>query len=84
MSNRRIDDNIKQEVINDVRHGGLSVVGAAAKWGVSTRTIYSWLRQEIAGEGQNLVLENKRLRRELEQAYRLLGRATAELKREKK
>ena len=84
MPGRQLDHATKKGAIDDVRNSGLSVAGAAAKWGVSTKTIYNWLRQEVAGGDRNLVLENKRLRRELEQAYRLLGRATAELKRQKK
>ena len=83
MPGKQLDANIKEGAIKDVRHHGLSVAGTAAKWGVSTRTVYGWLREEVAGSGRNLILENNRLRRELEQAYRLLGRATAELKREK-
>ena len=84
MAGKQLDQATKDGAVDDVRNGGLSVAGAAAKWGVSSKTIYNWLRAEVADGGRSLLLENKRLRKELEQAYRLLGRATAELKRQKK
>ena len=84
MPGRQLDAKTKAGVISDVRGGGLSVAGAAAKWGVGGKTIYNWLREEVAGGSRNLILENKRLKKELEQAYRLPGRATAELRRQKK
>lgn len=84
MAAKPIDPKTKAAVVDDVRHGGLSVAGAAAKHGVHAKTVYNWLRAEVEGGNRNLILENNRLKKELEQAYRLLGRATAEMSRPKK
>ena len=57
---------------------------ASLDYGVSTKTIYRWLRDGLQDGDRNLALENNRLRKEIEQLYALLGRATAEMKRPKK
>ncbi len=76
---------VKDSIIKQIRDEGLSVPDASARSGYSTKTIYAWLRKgvESTGTGTNLILENNRLKKELEVAYALLGRAAAELKRSK-
>lgn len=76
---------LKNKIISQIRDQGMSVVEASAQSGYSTKAIYNWLRTgvESTGTATNLILENNRLKRELEQAYALLGRATAEMKRSK-
>jgi transposase-like protein len=78
-----ITNERKQEIINKI-HEGLSVRDASADYGVSTKSIYRWLRDGLQDGDRNLALENNRLRKENEQLYALLGRATAEMKRPKK
>jgi len=75
----------KEKIIAQIRDEGLSVTDASAQSGYSTKTIYAWLRAgvESTGTGTNLILENNRLKRELEQAYALLGRAQAIMNRSK-
>ncbi len=82
---RVIDPSIKAEAIEQVRNKGLLVAQAAIKYGVDPRTIYGWLKKELAGADteRNLILENNRLKKEIEQLYNMLGRATVELKRPK-
>ena len=80
---RVIDPDIKAEVLNHVRNNGMSVSEAANKYGVTSRTIYGWLKKEVVGSDKNLILENNRLKKEIEQLYNMLGRATVELKRPK-
>jgi transposase len=78
-----ITNERKQEIINKI-HEGLSARDASLDYGVSTKTIYRWLRDGLQDGDRNLALENNRLRKEIEQLYALLGRATAEMKRPKK
>lgn len=78
-----IASETKQEIISKI-HEGMSVRDASTDYGISTKSIYRWLRDGLAGSDRNLALENNRLRRENEQLYALLGRATAEMKRPKK
>ena len=76
---------VKEKIITQIRDEGLSVPDASRRTGYATKTIYAWLRKgvESTGTGTNLILENNRLKKELEQAYALLGRATADMKRSK-
>ncbi len=78
-----IDQNTKAEVLNKIRNEGMTVAQASTQYGISSKSIYTWLRSGVADSDKNLILENNKLRKELEMAYRLLGRATAELNRPK-
>ena len=80
---RTVDPDIKAEALNNVKNNGMSVSDAATKYGVTSRTIYGWLKKEVVGCDRNLILENNRLKKEIEQLYNMLGRATVELKRPK-
>jgi transposase-like protein len=82
---RVIDPSIKAEAIDQVKTNGMPVAQAAVKYGVDPRTIYGWLKKEVVGADteRNLILENNRLKKEIEQLYNMLGRATVELKRPK-
>lgn len=81
-----VSDEKKQEIIKKIRDEGLAVKDAGVDYGVSTKSIYRWLRDGVGGGGgdRNLILENNRLKKENEQLYSLLGRATAEMKRPKR
>lgn len=77
------DPQVKAEIISKIRGGGLSVTDASATYGISSKTIYTWLRQGVVDGNRNLILENNKLKKEIEQLYKLLGRATAEMQRPK-
>lgn len=62
----------------------MSVSEASAQYDVNSKTIYRWLKVGVVNSNANLILENNRLRKENEQLYNLLGRATAENKRSKR
>ena len=81
---KHVEQHTKDEIILKIRDGGLKVTDAAAQYGISSKTIYAWLRAGVVDGNRNLILENNRLKKELEIAYRLLGRATAEMSRPKK
>jgi transposase-like protein len=77
------DPQVKTEIINKIRNEGLSVSAASAQYNISSKTIYTWLRQGVVDGNRNLILENNKLKKENEQLYKLLGRATAEMQRPK-
>lgn len=81
---RPVDPNIKAEILQKIRHEGMTVTDASTTYGVSSKSIYTWLRSGVVDSSRNLILENNKLKKELEIAYRLLGRATAEMQRPKK
>lgn len=80
---RPIDPIVKAAIVDQIRNQGVRVCEAAASHSVSTKTIYTWLRAGVVDGDKNLILELNRLRKENEQLYKLLGRATAELNRPK-
>lgn len=79
-----VDPQIKAEIVKKIRDEGMKVSEASTLYDVSAKSIYTWLREGIVDGNCNLILENNRLKKELEIAYRLLGRATAEMSRPKK
>jgi transposase len=76
--------HIKAEILTKIRDEGMSVSVASTQYQVGSKSIYTWLRDTVVDGSANLSLENNRLKKENEQLYNLLGRATAELKRPKK
>lgn len=75
---KHVEQHIKDEIVLKIRDGGMKVGEAAELYGISSKTIYAWLRAGVVDGNRNLILENNRLKRELEQAYRVLGKLTAE------
>ena len=77
------DQTHKAEILTKIRDQGLSVSAASAQYQLSSKTIYAWLREGVVDGNRNLILENNKLKKEIEQLYKLLGRATAEMQRSK-
>lgn len=77
-----VSDDKKQEIVRRVRDEGKKVSELAVEYGVSTKSIYTWLRDGVKGD--NSTLEIARLKRETEMLYGLLGKLTAEASRSKK
>ena len=77
------DPKLKAEIVGKIRDQGMSVSEASAQYQVSSKSIYTWLREGVVDGNRNLILENNRLKKENEQLYKLLGRATAEMQRSK-
>lgn len=77
------DPKVKAEIVSKIRDEGLSVSEASAQYKVSAKSIYTWLREGMVDGNRNLILENNKLKKENEQLYKLLGRATAEMQKSK-
>lgn len=73
----------KALILRKIRDEGMSVSDAAAIYKASPKSIYTWLRDGVVDGKRNLILENNRLKKENEQLYKLLGRATAEIQNSK-
>ena len=74
----------RDEIIAKIRDEGMTVAEAARQYGIGPKAIYSWMRDGVAHSSTSLILENSKLKKEIEQLYNLLGRATVELKKSKK
>jgi transposase len=80
---KHTNQKLKEEILTKIRDEGMRVTDAAMHYGVSSKTIYAWLRSNVVNGNASLVLQLNRLKKENEQLYKLLGRATAELHRPK-
>lgn len=74
---------VRAEVVAKICDEGMRVMEASSIYGFSSKTIYTWLRMGVVDGNRNLILENNRLKKELEIAYRIIGRATAEMQKSK-
>lgn len=79
---RRISREIKDEIVGKVQNGE-RVVELAEQYGISSKTIYGWLRQNT-GEAVVSVLEYNKLKRENEELKRLIGELTLNMHLQKK
>ena len=61
----------------------MSTRQASQVFGVSERTINSWLTKQTVGSERNLIAEINRLKKKLDTAYRVIGKLTAEVDRPK-
>lgn len=77
------DPSVRAEIVRKIRDEGMRVTDAATQYDVSSKSIYTWLREGVVDGNRNLILENNKLKKEIEQLYKLLGRATAEMNRTK-
>lgn len=80
---KHTDPALKAEILTKIRDEGMRVVDATTAYGVHSKTIYGWLRDGVVNSNTSLILQLNRLKKENEQLYNMLGRATAELKRPK-
>lgn len=76
-----ISKEVKEEILSKVK-AGAKVVDVSKDYGVSTKTIYYWLRGK-ADAGAN-VMEVRRLRKENEELKAIVGALTMDLTKLKK
>jgi transposase len=80
--NRKINPEIKDRITAKIKNDGLSVREAAAEFGLSTKTIYTWIGAK--GRVEPGVIEMGKLRRENEFLKQLLGQLLLDNERGKK
>jgi predicted site-specific integrase-resolvase len=78
---KKIPSKIKEEILLKVKNG-LTVNAAAEQYGISPKTIYTWLRNQVRPD--ITLMEFNKLKRENEELKRIIGLITLELEREKK
>lgn len=70
-----ISSEIKTEILTKVKEGKFKVPQLAEQYGISDKTIYSWIRNNIDKSDISLV-ELNRLKREKEELKRIIGIVT--------
>ena len=79
---KAIPKEIKEQILKRIKEDGVSVADTAAEHGISTKTIYNWMRNK--GVESTNILEISRLKRENKELLEIIGRLTHDLKRSKK
>jgi transposase-like protein len=77
MKGIRISKEVKDQIINRIKNDGVTVVEAAKEHGVAEGTIYTWIAKRV--EGNPTLSENIKLKREVDQLYKLVGEMTLKL-----
>lgn len=79
---KAINKEIKEEILHKIKSDGLSVADAAEEYGISTKTIYGWLRRE--NNSVPSILEINKLKRKNRELYTMIGMLTTEIEHLKK
>lgn len=82
MSYKRIPTEIKNEIISKAENGA-KVVDLAKAYGISAKTIYTWLSRKIEGSKVSLMQFN-RLKRERDDLLMIVGALTLKSNKRKK
>ena len=72
----------KEQILRRIKDEGITVSQAAAEHGISTKTIYNWMRSSTIVD--HSVLEINRLKRENKELAEIIGLLTLSLERSKK
>jgi len=78
---KQIPKTTKEEILLKIKNGE-KVMALASQYGISSKTIYGWLRKEVAPNIS--LMEVNRLKRENDELKRIIGIITLELERGKK
>ena len=77
-----IPKEIKEQILKRIKEEGITVFQAAADAGISSKTIYNWMRNKTLSDGS--ILEISRLKRENRELSEIIGKLTLDLSRSKK
>jgi transposase len=78
----RHDPKTRSEVLAAIKNG-MTQSEAARLYGVSSKTISTWCRQDVVGGEKNYLTQINQLKRELDNAYRVIGKLSARADRPK-
>jgi len=77
-----IPKETKEQILRRIKDEGITVSQAAAEHGISTKTIYNWMRSSTIVD--HSTLEINKLKRENKELAELIGHLTLNLERTKK
>lgn len=78
---KKVPIQTKEEILTKIKNGA-TVAETASQYGISTKTIYGWLRNQVKPEIS--MMEFNRLKRENDELKRIIGLITLELEQGKK
>jgi transposase-like protein len=77
------DPKLKQEIVAQVKSGELTQAEACKLYGVSSASMSIWCRKDVVGGEKNYIAQINQLKRELDNAYRVIGKLSAHADRPK-
>jgi transposase-like protein len=77
MKRQKIAPELKEQIINRIKNEGVTVSQAAQGHGIAENTIYTWIAKKV--DGGPTISENLKLKREVDQLYKLVGEMTLKL-----
>jgi transposase-like protein len=77
---KAIPKELKEQILKRIKEEGITVSQASLEHGISTKTIYNWMRNK----GSVNILEIARLKRENKELLEIIGKLTHDLSRSKK
>lgn len=80
---KSFDPKLKQEIIAQVKSGELTQAEAGKLYGVSSASMSIWCRKDVVGGEKNYIVQINQLKRELDNAYRVIGKLSAHADRPK-
>jgi transposase-like protein len=80
---RPFDPKLKQEIISAVKSGSMTQAEACRLYGVSSASMSIWCRQDVVGGEKNYITQINQLKRELDNAYRVIGKLSTRADRPK-
>jgi transposase-like protein len=79
---KRYDPQLKQEIIQAVKNG-MTQAEACRLYGVSSATMSIWCKQDVVGGEKTYITQINQLKRELDNAYRVIGKLSTRADRPK-
>jgi transposase len=76
------DPKTRSEVLAAIKNG-MTQMEASRLYGVSSKTISTWCRRDVVGGEKNYITQINQLKRELDNAYRVIGKLSAHADRPK-
>ncbi len=76
------DPKIRNEVLSSIK-SGMSQTEASRLYGISPNTISIWRHKDVVGGKKNYIAQINHLKRELDNAYRVIGKLSARADRPK-
>lgn len=73
------DPSIKAEILKAIHDERLSAYKAGKIFGVNDCVIRKWLKNETIGSEKNYISQINQLKKKLDNAYRVIGKLTAEV-----
>lgn len=77
MKRQKIAPELRAQIINRIKNDGVTVSQAAQDHGIAENTIYAWIARTV--DGGPTISENLKLKREIDQLYKLVGEMTLKL-----